>query len=129
LDRSGGTPDHDQFTAGRQGRRQSGPIAFTTGSLLREIALAPPICCSARRGIVGGSIDVDVRAQIFRKLFLITSAPELRQCGTPCAVQTGPQVPKAANALHGDQISTAATRIAKSVVGGNPRAEKRSGFR
>src|SRR4029077_16819100 len=31
-------------------------------------------------------------------------------------------------ALHGDQISTAQTRVAKSVVGRNARAEERGGF-
>jgi hypothetical protein len=38
-------------------------------------------------------------------------------------------MPKAANSLHCDQISTAQAGVAKSVVGRDPRAEKRSGFR
>src|ERR1700737_1979020 len=38
-------------------------------------------------------------------------------------------MPEAANALHGDQISTAQASVAKSVVGGDARTEKRGGFR
>ncbi len=38
-------------------------------------------------------------------------------------------MPKAANALHSDQVSTAQAGVAKSVVGRDTRAEKRSGFR
>jgi hypothetical protein len=37
-------------------------------------------------------------------------------------------MPKAPNPLHGDQISTAQARIAKSVIGRNARAEKRGGL-
>jgi hypothetical protein len=39
------------------------------------------------------------------------------------------QMPKAANALHGNQISTTQAGVAKSVVGGDTRAEERGGFR
>jgi hypothetical protein len=38
------------------------------------------------------------------------------------------EMPKAANALHGDQISAAQARVAKGIVGGDPRAEQRSGI-
>jgi hypothetical protein len=34
-------------------------------------------------------------------------------------------MPKATNALHGDQISTAQAGVAKSVIGGDTRAEER----
>jgi hypothetical protein len=37
-------------------------------------------------------------------------------------------MPQAANALHGDQISTAQAGVAKSVVGGDTRAEERGGI-
>jgi hypothetical protein len=37
-------------------------------------------------------------------------------------------MPKAANALHADQISTAQTSVTKSVVGRDTRAEERSSF-
>jgi hypothetical protein len=37
-------------------------------------------------------------------------------------------MPKATNALHGDQISTAQAGVAKSVVGGDTRAEERGGI-
>jgi hypothetical protein len=38
------------------------------------------------------------------------------------------KMPKAANALHSDQISAAQAGVAKSVVGRDARAEERSGF-
>jgi hypothetical protein len=38
------------------------------------------------------------------------------------------QMPEAANALHGDQISTAQAGVAKSVVGGDTCAEERGGI-
>ena len=44
----------------------------------------------------------------------------------PCELD--PKMPKATNALHGDQISTAQAGVAKSVVSRNARAEERSGF-
>jgi hypothetical protein len=39
------------------------------------------------------------------------------------------KMPKAANALHSDQISTTQAGVAKSVVGRDPRAEERGCFR
>jgi hypothetical protein len=39
------------------------------------------------------------------------------------------KMPKAANTLHSDQISTTQAGVAKSVVGRNPRTEERGGFR
>jgi hypothetical protein len=38
------------------------------------------------------------------------------------------KMPKATNALHSDQISSAQAGVAKSVVGCDPRAEERGGF-
>src|SRR5258708_13616865 len=38
------------------------------------------------------------------------------------------QMPKTANPLHGDQVSTAQAGVAKSVVSRNARAEERSSF-
>jgi hypothetical protein len=41
----------------------------------------------------------------------------------PCELD--PKMPKATNALHGDQISAAQAGVAKSVVGRDTRAEER----
>src|SRR5215472_7762342 len=44
----------------------------------------------------------------------------------PCKLDT--KMPKATNALHRHQISAAQAGVAKSVVGGDTRAEERGGF-
>ncbi len=81
-----------------------------------------------RCGIVDGSIDVDVRAQIFRKLFLLAATPDCDSMESHVPRKLDTQMPKATNALHSDQISTAQAGVAKSVVGRDTRAEERSGF-
>jgi hypothetical protein len=81
-----------------------------------------------RCGIVDGSIDVDVRAQISRKFFLVasTSDGDSMESHVPRKLET--KMPKAPNALHSDQISAAQAGVAKSVVGRDTRAEERGGF-
>src|SRR5262249_19661047 len=78
-----------------------------------------------RGGILDSSIDVEMRAQIFRKFFLVASTPDCdcTESHTPRKLDT--KVPKAANALHGDQISAAQAGIAKSVVCRDPCTEER----
>src|SRR4029077_14200458 len=64
----------------------------------------------------------------FRKLFLLASTPDCDRTESHVPRKLDTQMPKAANALHSDQVSTAQAGVAKSVVGRDPRAEKRSGF-
>src|SRR4029077_6883693 len=81
-----------------------------------------------RCGIVDGSIDVDVRAQIFRKLFLLPSTPDCDSTESHMPCELDPRMPKTTNALYGDQISAAQAGVAKSVVGRDTRAEERGGL-
>jgi len=76
-----------------------------------------------RCGIIDSSIDVEVRSQILGKLLFVASTPtrDRTESHPPSKLHT--QVPKAANALYSDQISTAQAGIAKSVVGCDSRAE------
>jgi hypothetical protein len=68
-----------------------------------------------------------VRAQVFRKLFLVASLPDCDSTESHVPRKLDAKMPKATNALHGDQISAAQASVAKSVVGGDTRAEERSG--
>src|SRR4029077_18848695 len=79
-------------------------------------------------GIVDGSIDVDVRAQIFRKLFLLAPTPDGDSAETHVPRKLDTKMPKPANPLYGDQISSAQPGVAKSIVGRDTRAEQRGGF-
>jgi len=45
-----------------------------------------------------------------------------------CRAKLDTKMSKSANALHRDQISAAQAGVAKSVVGGDTRAEERGGF-
>src|SRR4029077_11636133 len=81
-----------------------------------------------RCGILGASIDVDLRAQISRKLFLLASTPDCDSMESHVPRKLDTKMPKATNALHRYQISAAQAGIAKSVVGRNARAEERGGF-
>ena len=66
--------------------------------------------------------------QIFCKLFLLAPAADCDSSEPQVPRKLDAKMPKATNALHGDQISTAQAGVAKSVVGGDTRAEERSGF-
>jgi hypothetical protein len=80
-------------------------------------------------GIIDGGIDVNVRAQILRQLFLLGSAPDRDSVESHFSRELDTKMPKAANALHSDQVSAAQAGIAKSVVGRDTRAKEWSGFR
>jgi hypothetical protein len=81
-----------------------------------------------RSGIVDSSIDVDMCAQTFHKLFFIASTPDCDSMKSHMPRKLNAEMPKAANALHSDQISTAQAGVAKSVVGRDPRAHEGGGF-
>src|SRR5206468_1964745 len=81
-----------------------------------------------RCGILSSTIDVDVRAQIFRQLFLVASTSDSDSAESHLPRKLDTQMPKAADALHSDQVSTTQAGVAKSVVSRDTRAEKRSGF-
>jgi hypothetical protein len=57
-----------------------------------------------------------VRAQIFRKLLLLASAPDRGSTKSHVPRKLDTKMPKAANALHSDRISGAQAGVAKSVV-------------
>ena len=49
---------------------------------------------------LGGSIDVDVRAKVFRKLFLVASTPDCDATESHVPRKLDTKMPKAANALQ-----------------------------
>jgi hypothetical protein len=69
-----------------------------------------------------------VRAQLFRKRFLLPSTPDRDSTESHLARKLDTKMPKATNTLHRDQISAAQAGVAKRVVGRDPRAEERGGF-
>src|SRR6202022_4425141 len=81
-----------------------------------------------RCGIGGGNIDVDVRTQIFRKLFLLAPTPDGDSTESHVPRKLDTEMTKATNALHSHQISTAQAGVAKSVVGRDSRAKERGGL-
>jgi hypothetical protein len=103
------------------------PHRITTGGCC-ENRSGPAHTLQYRCGIVGGGIDVDVRTQVFRKLFLLAPTPDCDSAESHVPRKLDTQMPKATNALHGDQISPVQAGVAKSVVGGNTRAEERGGI-
>jgi len=54
-----------------------------------------------RRRIVDRGIDVDVRAQIFRKLFLLASTPDCDSMESHVPRKLDTKMPKPTDALHG----------------------------
>jgi hypothetical protein len=62
-------------------------------------------------GIVDGSIDIDVRAQIFRKLFLLAPSTDCISMETHVPRKLNTKMPEATDALHGDQVSSAQARL------------------
>ena len=117
---------HDELAAGcKTGHKW--PHSITTGACC-ENRSGPAHTLQYRCGIVDGSIDVDVRAQIFRKLFLVASTPDRDSTEPHVPRKLDTKMPKATNALHSDQISAAQAGVAKSVVGRDTRAEERGGF-
>ncbi len=137
MDRVPRHAHHEELAAGRKAGHKW-PHGTTIGSCCKNRS-GPAHTLERRGGIVDRRIDVDVRAQIFRKLFLLASTPDgdSTESHVPGKLDTKmsksanalhrDQI-KSANALHRDQISAAQAGVAKSVVGGDARAEKRGGF-
>jgi hypothetical protein len=100
----------------------SGPIASPLG---RSGSAHTLQYCS---GIVDGGIDVEVRAQIFRKVLFLASTADCDGMESHVPRKLDTKMPKATNTLYSDQISTAQAGVAKSVVGRDTRAEERSSF-
>jgi len=84
------------------------------------------MCCRPLRHHPG-SIDVEC-APKSSQAFPCRVPSRLRQYEIPCAAQLDAKMPKATNALHGDQISAAQASVAKSVVCCNTSAEERAAF-
>jgi hypothetical protein len=81
-----------------------------------------------RYRIVDRSIDVDVRAQIFRKLFFIASAPDCDSMESQAPRELDTKMPQTTNALHCHQISAVQAGVAKSVVSRDTGTEERGGI-
>src|SRR5262249_44175336 len=119
------THDDELAAGGKTGHELRHRI--TTGSGC-ENRPGPAHTLQYRTGILGGSIDVNVRAQIFRELFLLASTSDRDSTESHAPRKLDTKMPKATNALHGDQIPAAQPSVAKSVVGCDTRAEERGGF-
>jgi hypothetical protein len=117
---------HDELPSGRKTGHKR-PHCIATGGCC-ENRSGPAHTLQNRCGIVDGSIDVDVRAQIFRKLFLLASTPDCGGTESHVPGKLDTKMPKAPNTLHSDQISAAQAGVAKSVVGCDTRAEERGGL-
>src|SRR5580692_10954382 len=119
--------DHDQLAAGsKTGHKCSHDSTAGSGGQNRS---CPTHALQDRSEILDSRIDVDVRAQVFRQFFLFPSPPDRDSTESHVARKLDAEMAKATYALNGDVISAAQAGIAKSVVGCNPRAEQRSGFR
>jgi len=113
---------HDELPAGcKTGHKW--PHRVTTGGCC-ENRSGSAHALQYRCGIVNGSVDVDVCAQIFRKLFLIASTPDCDSTESHVPRKLDTKMAKSTNALHGDQISAAQAGIAKSVVGRDTRQRR-----
>src|SRR4029077_1828671 len=123
LDRVPRYTHHDELAAcGETGYKW--PHSITAGSCC-ENRPGPAHALQHRCGISHGSIDVHVRAQVFRKSFLVGSTSDGDSPESQVPRKLDAKMPKAANALHSDEISPAQTSVAKSVVGCNTGAEQR----
>src|SRR4029077_18837115 len=80
-------------------------------------------------GVVHGGVDVDVGAQIFSELFLVSATADGYGAKSHLAGELDAEMSQAANALDRDEISAAQAGVANGVVGGDARAEERGGFR
>src|SRR5580704_9959959 len=78
--------------------------SITTGGRCENCS-SPTHTLQYRYRIVDRGIDVDVRAQIFRKLFLVASAPDCDSMESHVPRKLDAKMPQAANALHRHQIS------------------------
>src|SRR5712692_1345922 len=104
--------NHDELAAGcKAGHKWSHRV--TTRSC-RENRPGSPHSLQHRSRILDGRIDVGVRAQLFRKVFLLQSPPDRDSPESHLTCELNPKMPKATNALHGDQIAAAQAGVAKS---------------
>jgi hypothetical protein len=117
---------HDKLAAGCKTGHQW-PHRITNGGCGKNRS-GPAHTLQYRYGIVDGSIDVDVRAQLFRKRFLLPSTPDRDSTESHLARKLDTKMPEATNTLHSDQISAAQAGVAKRVVGRDTRAEERGGL-
>src|SRR2546429_5730257 len=102
LDRVLRYTDHDDLAAGcKTGHKCSHGI--TTGSCC-ENRPRPAQTLQYCRGILGGRIDVDVCAQIFRQLFLLASTPDCHGMESHVPRKLNTKMPKATNTLDRNQI-------------------------
>src|SRR5882724_7853185 len=119
-------PDYDQLASCCK-TGDKWPHGITAGSCC-ENRSGPAQTLQHRCGILAGTIDVDVRAQIFRKLLLLASTSDRNRMESHLPRKLDTQMPKAANALHSDQVATTQAGVAKSVVSRDTRAQERRGF-
>jgi len=115
----------DEFRDCKPGHKRS--HRATTGGRYENCsgpAHALQYCCR----IVDSGTNVGVRAQILRKLFLVAAIPYFDSLESHVPRKLDTKMPKATNALHRDQISTAQAGVAKSVVGRDTCAQERGGF-
>ena len=81
-----------------------------------------------KRAPIDRQIDVGIRAQFHRELFLVAAARE-RHCAETHGVGVlHTQMTQAAHAQHGDQVACACARLAQAVVRGDACAQQRGGF-
>src|SRR5262245_14369191 len=69
-----------------------------------------------------------MRAQIFRKLFLVASTPDRDRTEPHLPRKLDTEMPEPTNALHSDQVSGPQAGVAKGVVGCNSRTKERGGL-
>ncbi len=79
-------------------------------------------------GIVAGRIDVDVRSEILRKLFLVAATTDCHGMESHVPRKLDAKMPQTTNALHGHKISATQAGVAKSVISRDARAQERGGL-
>src|SRR5262249_29068645 len=76
-------------------------------------------------GILSDAIDVDVRAELICQLCLVGSTADGDRVESHMPGKLDTEMPKAANALHGDQVSAAQAGISQGVIGRHSGTQER----
>ena len=118
--------DDEEFAVGREAGDQFGHGFAAGGGGEDDLSAAEFL--KLLDSVPGGAVNVDMRAEFFGERFAVFAAADGGHAIAGLAGELHAEMAEAADSLNGDQVARERAAVAKSVEGGDARAEKRSGF-
>ncbi len=120
---SGPDSDDDQLAAGGEACQQRS-LGFSAGRR-RQNGIRAAQLAQFHPGIVGGAVDVFMRAKLAGEFFLLNPSGDGNRFEPHPSGELDREMSQTADALNGDQIAAAQPGVAKRVERGQPRTEQR----